>query len=72
MARSVAPDVPVYSSTWRYIEGLEGHLTLWGWAFTRAFPLEKMRKRQAAGDRFCFTTDGHMCTDTPFLGVERL
>ena len=72
MARSVAPDVPVYSSTWRYIEGLEGHLTLWGVGIHESFPLEKMRERQEAGDRFWFTTDGHMCTDTPFLGVERL
>lgn len=72
MARSVAPDVPVYSSTWHYIEGLEGHLTLWGVGIHESFPLEKMRERQAAGDRFWFTTDGHMCTDTPFLGVERL
>jgi hypothetical protein len=72
MARSVAPDVPVYSSTWRYIEGLENHLTLWGVGIHESFPLEKMRERQAAGDRFWFTTDGHMCTDTPFLGVERL
>ncbi len=72
MARSVTPDVPVYSSTWHYIEGLEGHLTLWGVGIHESFPLEKMRERQAAGDRFWFTTDGHMCTDTPFLGVERL
>ncbi|HOD52376.1 MAG TPA: DUF4091 domain-containing protein, partial [Candidatus Hydrogenedentes bacterium] len=72
MARSVAPDVPVYSSTWHYIKGLEGHLTLWGVGLHESFPLEKMRERQAAGDRFWFTTDGHMCTDTPFLGVERL
>ncbi len=72
MARSVAPDVPVYSSTWRYIEGLENHLTLWGVGIHESFPLDKIRERQAAGDRFWFTTDGHMCTDTPFLAVERL
>jgi hypothetical protein len=31
-----------------------------------------MRARRAAGDRIWFTTDGQMCTDTPFCAVERL
>jgi hypothetical protein len=31
-----------------------------------------MQKLAARGDRLRFTTDGQMCTDTPYCGVERL
>ena len=72
MAREVAPDVLVYSSTWRYIEGLAGHLTLWGAGPQGSFAPDKFEARRAAGDRFWYTTDGQMCTDTPFLAIERL
>ena len=72
MARAIAPDVPIYSSTWRYIEGLENHLTLWGIGPQGTFLEDKIPERRAAGDRFWFTTDGQMCTDTPYLGIERL
>jgi hypothetical protein len=35
-------------------------------------PVEKMAELRAAGDRLWFTTDGQMCTDTPYCAVERL
>ncbi len=72
MAREVAPDVLVYSSTWHYIDGLADHLTLWGMGPHGSFDPEKHAARKAAGDRFWYTTDGQMCTDTPFLAIERL
>ncbi len=72
MAREIAPDVPVYSSTWTDIRGLEGHLTQWGIGVHGSFPLDRVEARRAAGERFWFTTDGHMCTDTPLLAIERL
>ena len=72
MARGIAPDVPIYSSTWRYIEGLEDHITLWGIGIHGSFPQAKVDERRAKGDRFWYTTDGHMCTDTPYLAVETL
>jgi hypothetical protein len=31
-----------------------------------------MAERRDAGDRFIFTTDGQMCTDTPLLAIERI
>ena len=31
-----------------------------------------MTRRKKEGDRIWFTTDGQMCTDTPFCAVERL
>lgn len=72
LAREIAPDVLIYSSTWGYIPGLEGHLTLWGIGPQGTFPADKIAERRAAGDHFWFTTDGQMCTDTPFLAIERL
>ena len=72
MAREIAPDMLVYSSTWRYIEGLAGHLTLWGIGPQGSFPPDKHEERRAAGDRFWYTTDGQMCIDTPYLAIEKL
>lgn len=72
MARTIAPDVPIYSSTWRYIDGLAGHLTMWGIGPHGSFDRQKRSARRKAGDRFWYTTDGHMCTDTPLLAVEKL
>ena len=72
LAREIAPDVLIYSSTWGYIPALEGHLTLWGVGPQGTFPMDKMAERKAAGDHFWFTTDGVMCTDTPLLAIERL
>lgn len=72
MARQIAPDVPVYSSTWHHIAGLDGHLNMWGIGPHGSFPDDVRATRRAAGDRFWFTTDGHMCTDTPLLAIERL
>ena len=71
-ARAIAPDVPIYSSTWRYIDGLADHLTLWGIGPQGSFDPARLEERRAAGDRFCYTTDGQMCTDTPLLAIERL
>jgi hypothetical protein len=72
MARKIAPDVPIYSSTWRHIKGLEDHITMWGIGIHGSFPQEKVDARRVKGDRFWYTTDGHMCTDTPYLAVETL
>ncbi len=72
MAREIAPDVPIYSSTWRYIEGLAGHITLWGAGPQGSFAPDEFEARKKAGDRFWFTTDGQMCLDTPYLGIEYL
>lgn len=72
MARAIAPDVPVYSSTWEYIDGLANHLNCWGIGPQGSFDPVRLEERRAAGDRFIYTTDGQMCTDTPLLAIERL
>jgi len=72
LAREAVPDILVYSSTWTHIKGLDGHLNLWGIGPHGSFPIPEVEQRRAQGDRFWFTTDGHMCIDTPYLGIERL
>lgn len=72
MIRSVEPKMPIYSSTWRYCPQWAGHINVWGAGPHGSIPPEVIRERQAAGDTFWLTTDGHMCTDTPYLAIERL
>ncbi|MFQ6133245.1 MAG: glycoside hydrolase domain-containing protein [Armatimonadota bacterium] len=72
LAQQADPDVPIYSSTWRHKPEWDGYLTMWGVGPHGSFPVETMRERRAAGDRLLFTTDGHMCIDTPYLAIERL
>jgi len=72
LAREAVPDVRVYSSTWTHIKGLDDHLNFWGIGPHGSFPIAQVEERRAKGDRFRFTTDGQMCTDTPYLGIERL
>ncbi len=72
LARQAVPGLKVYSSTWTHIKALDGHLNLWGIGPHGSFPLDEMEQRRRAGDHFWFTTDGHMCIDTPFCAIERL
>ncbi|GIV18209.1 MAG: hypothetical protein KatS3mg022_3644 [Armatimonadota bacterium] len=70
--KPVAPDVPIFSSTWYHSPDMDGYLTMWGIGQYGVFPVQKMRERRAAGDRLLFTTDGQQCLDTPYLATERL
>ncbi len=72
LAQSADPTVPIYSSTWRHKPAWNGLITQWGIGPHGSFPVDKMRERLAAGDQLWFTTDGHMCSDTPYLAIERL
>lgn len=72
MAKEVAPDVPVYVSSWDYVEEIAGHITAWGIGAQGQFPVELIEERRNAGDRFIYTTDGQQCLDTPFPATERL
>ena len=72
MAKEVAPDVPIYVSSWDYVEEIAGHITAWGIGAQGQFPVELMEKRKKEGDRFIYTTDGQQCMDTPFPATERL
>ena len=72
MIHEVDPAIPIYSSTWRHCPEWDGYLDVWGVGHYGCFDVEKMKERRAAGDRIWFTTDGQMCTDTPYCAVERL
>ncbi|MBT7161120.1 MAG: hypothetical protein HN904_00005, partial [Victivallales bacterium] len=72
MIHEVDPEIPIYSSTWWHCPEWNGYIDVWGVGSYGCFPVEKMQARKAAGDRIWFTTDGQMCTDTPYCAIERL
>jgi hypothetical protein len=72
MIRAVDPQIPIYSSTWHHVPEWDGSLTVWGAGHYGVFPVEQMTAVRARGARLWFTTDGQMCTDTPYCAVERL
>jgi hypothetical protein len=72
MIHEVDPAIPIYSSTWRHCPEWDGYLDVWGVGSYGCFPVDEMQARAAAGDRIWFTTDGQMCTDTPYCAIERL
>lgn len=72
MIHEVDPNIPIYSSTWRHIPEWDDSLDIWGIGHYGVVPVEQMEKLKAAGRRIWFTTDGQMCTDTPYCAVERL
>jgi len=72
MIHEVDPQIRIYSSTWRHCPDWNGYLDVWGVGHYGCFPVSEMQARVAAGDTIWFTTDGQMCTDTPFCAVERL
>jgi hypothetical protein len=72
MIHEVDPKIPIYCSTWKHIPAWDGYLDIWGIGHDGRVPRDKMADLRAAGDRLWFTTDGQMCTDTPYCAVERL
>jgi len=72
LAKAVAPDVPIYASTWRHSDKLDGYLTMWGIGQYGVFPPARLAARLRAGDKALFTTDGQQAIDTPYLATERL
>ena len=72
MIHEADPDIPIYCSTWHHRPEWDGYLDVWGIGHYGLVSPEKMNELRAAGDRLWFTTDGQMCTDTPYCGVERL
>ncbi|MDZ7616253.1 MAG: DUF4091 domain-containing protein, partial [Patescibacteria group bacterium] len=72
MIHEVDPAIPIYSSTWHHVPEWDGHLNVWGIGHYGVVPVEKMAELREAGARIWFTTDGQMCTDTPYAAVERL
>ena len=72
MVHEVDPNIPIYVSTWHHQPEWDGHLNLWGIGHYGIVPPEKIAEIRKGGARIRYTTDGQMCTDTPYCGVERL
>jgi hypothetical protein len=72
MIREVDPDIPIYSSTWKHVPPWDGYLDVWGIGHDGRVSAERMEEIRTQGGRIWFTTDGQMCTDTPYCAVERL
>jgi hypothetical protein len=71
MIHEVDPSIPIYSSTWHHVPDWDGSLTVWGLGHYGVVPPEKLEQLRT-GAKVWFTTDGQMCTDTPYCAVERL
>ena len=72
MIHEVDPAIFIYCSTWAHVPEWDGYLNCWGIGHYGIVAPELIAKRKAAGDRVRWTTDGQMCTDTPYCDVERL
>jgi hypothetical protein len=72
MVHEVDPSIRIYCSTWRHCPQWDNSLDVWGAGHYGCFPVNEMRRLKAAGKHIWFTTDGQMCTDTPYCAVERL
>lgn len=72
MIHEVDPEIPIYCSTWHHVPDWDGYLNVWGIGHYGVVSPEKMTQLRADGARIWFTTDGQMCTDTPYCAVERL
>jgi hypothetical protein len=72
MIHEVDPAIPVYSSTWSHVPEWDGYLNVWGISHYGRVPVDTMRQLKQQNGRIWFTTDGQMCTDTPYCAVERL
>lgn len=77
MVHQVDPNIPIYVSTWWYRPEYAGYVDIWGVSnhgggWGRPVPVSDLQKIRQGGGRLWFTTDGKMCTDTPYLGFERM
>ncbi len=72
MIHEVDPEIRIYCSTWAHIPEWDGYITCWGLGHYGIVAPDVIARRRAAGDRIRWTTDGQMCTDTPYCAIERL
>ncbi|MFC2112524.1 DUF4091 domain-containing protein [Bacteroidota bacterium] len=77
MIHEVDPKIKIYVSTWWYRPEFEGYVDVWGVShrgggWGHPVPAEHLRLAVQNGGDVFFTTDGMQCTDSPFLGFERL
>ncbi len=72
MIHEVDSRIPIYCSTWHHQPEWDGKLDVWGIGHYGIVSVAKMEELKAGGARIWWTTDGQMCTDTPYCAIERL
>jgi len=72
LAHQAVPAIRIYSSTWQFVPEWLGDLDIWGVGPHGSTSVADMERLKSAGAELWFTTDGHMCIDTPYLAIERL
>ncbi len=77
MIHEVDPDIPIYVSVWWHRPEFDGYIDIWGvshrgGAWGHPVPSKDLERIKGNGDRVIFTTDGMVCTDTPYLAFERM
>lgn len=77
MIHEVDPAIRIYVSTWWYRPEFEGYVNVWGVShrgggWGHPVPAEHLATIRRNGGDVYFTTDGMQCTDTPYLGFERM
>jgi uncharacterized protein YjbJ (UPF0337 family) len=72
MIHEVDRKIPIYSSTWFHVPEWDDSLDIWGIGHYGSVPVKQIAKLRSAGSRVWWTTDGQICTDTPYCAVERL
>jgi hypothetical protein len=72
MIHEVDPSIPIYASTWHHQPQWDGYINVWGIGPSGDVPPDKMEEIRRKKARLWFTTDGHMCIDTPYCAIERL
>ncbi len=72
LAHQAVPGIRIYSSTWQFVPDWLGDLDIWGVGPHGSTSVADMERLKSVGAELWFTTDGHMCIDTPYLAIERL
>lgn len=72
LAHEATEGIRIYSSTWQFVPDWVGDLDIWGIGPHGSCSVAEMERLKRAGAQLWFTTDGHMCIDTPYLAIERL
>ncbi len=72
MIHEVDPHIPIYSSTWHHQPEWDGYINVWGIGPSGNVAPKEMEELRGKRARLWFTTDGHMCIDTPYCAIERL
>ncbi|MCS7254694.1 MAG: DUF4091 domain-containing protein [Armatimonadota bacterium] len=72
LAHEAVAGIRIYSSTWGFVSDWVGDLDIWGIGPHGSCSVDDMERLRKAGAKLWFTTDGHMCIDTPYLAIERL